>query len=84
MKYKAILLTFFLVLTIQAQDKPQEKVASNDNDTALREFIQRSAGSQTELIKNLEAYLQQYSKSEHRTEIESATATRRSNTPSGW
>ncbi len=63
-----ILLTFALTLSVSAQDKP---AAETDNETALREAIQRSAGSQTELIKNLEGYLKQFANSAHRNEIES-------------
>ncbi len=62
------LLVIALALTVTAQDKP---AAEADNETALREAIQRSAGSQTELIKNLEGYLKQFPASAHRNEIES-------------
>ena len=72
MNYKpflhTIFLTFALALSLSAQDKP---VAEADNETALRESIQRSVGSQTELIKNLEGYLKQFPNSAHRGEIES-------------
>lgn len=63
-----ILLTLALSLSLSAQDKIATEA---DNETALREAIQRSAGSQTELIKNLDGYLKQFPNSAHRDEIES-------------
>ena len=72
MTFKTFLRTSLLVMALVfaaiAQDKP---AAETDNETALREAIQRSAGSQTELIKNLEGYLKQFPASAHRNEIES-------------
>ena len=66
--FRVSMLVIALALTATAQDKP---AAEADNETALREAIQRSAGSQTELIKNLEGYLKQFPNSAHRGEIES-------------
>ena len=75
MNCKTILLTFLLVgalaFALAAQDKPAAETKPPDNENVLREAIQRSGGSQTELIKNLEAYLKQFPASAHRGEIES-------------
>lgn len=41
-----------------------------DSDTELRKAIESSGGSETQIIVNLENYLQKFPKSEHRQEIE--------------
>jgi thiol-disulfide isomerase/thioredoxin len=64
--------TIFLIVCLSLAGFAQEKPAVQpDNEEALREAVQRSAGSQTELIKNLEAYLQKFPGSAHRNDIES-------------
>ena len=51
-----------------AQNKSE--AAPTDNDDELRQAVEASAGSPTEFLKNLEAYLQKYPQSARRGEIE--------------
>jgi len=60
--------------TDQSQAAPpaqhKSEVIPTDNDDELRQAVESSAGSPTEFLKNLEAYLQKYPQSARRGEIE--------------
>lgn len=75
-----LLLISFTVLS-SAQTKPDQtqtpppaqsksEAVPTDNDEDLRQAVEASAGSPTEFLKNLEAYLQKYPQSARRGEIE--------------
>jgi thiol-disulfide isomerase/thioredoxin len=65
-----LLLSLSLCLPAIAQqtDKPDANAA--DSDDELRRAIERSGGSETGIIENLEEYLKKFPKSAHRPEIE--------------
>lgn len=78
MKLKLVLSTLALTLFValpataqqQNQPKPSDAAPSTDNEEDLRRAIEASAGSPTEFLKNLEAYLQKYPASARRGDIE--------------
>lgn len=59
------------VIAQQTTNTPKtEQTQTPDNEEDLRRAIETSAGSPTEFMKNLEAYLQKYPQSARRAEIE--------------
>jgi thiol-disulfide isomerase/thioredoxin len=73
-KIYLLIASLFLSLSLclpaiaQQTDKPDSNPA--DSDEELRRAIERSGGSETGIIENLEEYMKKFPKSAHRSEIE--------------
>ena len=82
MKSKTLLIVLTALLTLNLTARAQQTAppspppaaekqdAPVDSDTELRSAIERSGGSETQIVVNLEEYLKKFPKSAHRSEIE--------------